>query len=177
MLSKRPGSWSLEMVSASSLILPGIWTAEIVKLKSIARLPSSCRRNRHVMFLAEPLFIMPCVPVLSVWTMMWWSCHLYHQRWAARTIAASSLVLMWWDISFGQSLAHCEYSQSPWQNTPPAKGHASLYSSSVVCEGQMQRRLIPVLSHVAHQVRSHWMGTKSPLCPGSLMWIWESIQI
>ena len=31
----------------------------------------------------------------------------------------------------------------------------------------MQRRLRPVLSHVAHQVRSHWMGTRSPLCPGS----------
>ena len=152
MLSKRPGLWSLDMVSASSLILPGIWTAEIVKLKSI-----------------EPLFIMPCVTVLSVWTMMWWSCHLYRQRRAARTIAASSLVLMWWGISFGQSLAHCEYSQSPWQNAPPAKGHASLYSISQEICTQFCCALLCCGYAIVH---NEFTWSIYPYSSGLLCWHW-----
>ena len=91
-----------------------------------------------------------------------WSFHRYHQHRAFRTIAANSLVLMWFSVSLEQSFAHWEYNQSPQQKATPAEGH----ESRVAGKSQKRQRFLPVLSQVAHQV--HWMEATWFLCPGSL---------
>ena len=160
-------SVSREIVSANTLDSPGMCCAD-TRNPNWRERSASCLSNMRLHILVDvPLLMIEVVTELSDRTRTLWPDHSGAQRYAARTTAASSLMLMCSSERWGISSSQFTYTQSPRQKAPPPRLHASVNTWRVVEGSHILRVLVPSSSQKHH----HWRSSMMPVSLRRVLWI------